>query len=95
MALDLYMWLAYRLRSLEGEKVISWTALKGQFGGGVNLMRNFKPLFSENLHGSERLSDSQRRDDPQWGASAPFTPTRPSATAAVASWLNYFSKTAP
>jgi Plasmid encoded RepA protein len=49
MALDLYMWLAYRLRSLEGEKVISWTALKGQFGGGVNLMRNFKPLFSENL----------------------------------------------
>lgn len=49
MALDLYMWLAYRLRSLEGEKAISWTALKGQFGGGVNAMRNFKPLFNENL----------------------------------------------
>jgi Plasmid encoded RepA protein len=49
MALDLYMWLAYRLRSLDGEKHVSWTALKGQFGGGVNAMRNFKPLFSENL----------------------------------------------
>ncbi|HUB15678.1 MAG TPA: replication protein RepA [Acetobacteraceae bacterium] len=49
MALDLYMWLAYRLRSLDGEKHVSWTALKGQFGGGVSAMRNFKPLFSENL----------------------------------------------
>lgn len=49
MALDLYMWLAYRLRSLDGDKAISWTALKGQFGGGVTAMRNFKPLFNENL----------------------------------------------
>lgn len=49
MALDLYMWLAYRLRSLESEKAISWAALKGQFGGGVSAMRNFKPLFNENL----------------------------------------------
>ena len=49
MALDLYMWLAYRLRSLESEKAVSWAALKGQFGGGVSAMRNFKPLFSENL----------------------------------------------
>jgi Plasmid encoded RepA protein len=49
MALDLYMWLAYRLHSLESEKAISWAALKGQFGGGVSAMRNFKPLFNENL----------------------------------------------
>jgi hypothetical protein len=49
MALDLYMWLAYRLHSLESEKAISWAALKGQFGGGVSAMRNFKPLLSENL----------------------------------------------
>jgi hypothetical protein len=49
MALDLYMWLAYRLRALDGERAISWTALKGQFGGGVAAMRNFKPLFNENL----------------------------------------------
>jgi len=49
MALDLYMWLVYRLRALEGEREISWTALKGQFGGGVSAMRNFKPLFNENL----------------------------------------------
>jgi replication initiator protein len=37
MALDLYMWLAYRLRALEGEREIS-SALKGQFGGGVSAM---------------------------------------------------------
>ena len=36
-------------RTLDGEKVIGWTAPKDQFGGGVNLMRNFKPLFSENV----------------------------------------------
>ncbi len=49
MAIDLYLWLSYRLHSLEGEKAISWSALKGQFGGGVAHMKNFKPLFSENL----------------------------------------------
>jgi len=49
MALDLYMWLAYRLRGLQGDRSVSWTALKGQFGGGVSAMRNFKPLFCENL----------------------------------------------
>lgn len=49
MALDIYMWLAYRLRGLDSNREISWTALKGQFGGGVSAMRNFKPLFNENL----------------------------------------------
>jgi hypothetical protein len=49
MALDLYMWLAYRLRGLENDRAVSWVALKGQFGGGVSAMRNFKPLFCENL----------------------------------------------
>jgi hypothetical protein len=49
MALDLYMWLAYRLRALDSEREISWAALKGQFGSGVSAMRNFKPLFNENL----------------------------------------------
>jgi hypothetical protein len=49
MAIDLYLWLSYRLHSLEEEKAISWSALKGQFGGGVNQMRNFKPLLNENL----------------------------------------------
>jgi hypothetical protein len=49
MALDLYMWLAYRLRGLEADRSVSWVALKGQFGGGVSAMRNFKPLFCENL----------------------------------------------
>ncbi len=49
MALDIYMWLAYRLRGLDERREISWTAVKGQFGGGVSAMRNFKPLFNENL----------------------------------------------
>lgn len=49
MAIDLYLWLSFRLHFLDSEKAVSWAALKGQFGNGVSQMRNFKPLFNENL----------------------------------------------
>jgi len=49
MALDLYAWLSYRLHSLKGTTPVSWTALKGQFGGGFDLMRHFRQTFMENL----------------------------------------------
>lgn len=48
-ALDLYAWLAYRLHSLGKPTPVSWTALKGQFGGGVGRMDNFRMRFLENL----------------------------------------------
>jgi len=49
VALDIYLWLAYRLPALERESPISWTALYRQFGGGIEVMRFFKRPFSENL----------------------------------------------
>lgn len=49
MALDLYAWLAYRLHALKSMTAVSWTALMGQFGGGYDAVRHFKPTFLDNL----------------------------------------------
>ena len=49
MALDLYAWLSYRLHALKGVTPVSWTALKGQFGGGFDSMRHFRQTFVDNL----------------------------------------------
>ena len=49
MALDFYAWLSYRLHALKGVTPVSWTALKGQFGGGFDSMRHFRQTFAENL----------------------------------------------
>jgi hypothetical protein len=49
MALDLYAWLSYRLHALKGATPVSWSALKGQFGGGFDSMRHFRQTFVENL----------------------------------------------
>ena len=49
VALDLYAWLAYRLHSLAKPTPVSWGALKGQFGGSVGRMDNFRTRFLENL----------------------------------------------
>ena len=49
VALDVYLWLSYRLPALERETPISWTALHRQFGHGIGVMRFFKRPFAENL----------------------------------------------
>jgi hypothetical protein len=45
LAIDLYLWLAYRLHVLERPISLSWTSLHAQFGGGVNLVKHWKPKF--------------------------------------------------
>ena len=45
LAIDLYLWLAYRLHVLERPISLSWMSLHGQFGGGVNLVKHWKPKF--------------------------------------------------
>jgi hypothetical protein len=42
MAIDIYIWLAYRLHKLHRITPISWNALHEQFGAGFNLVRQFK-----------------------------------------------------
>jgi hypothetical protein len=50
LAIDVYIWLAYRLHSLAKPTPVSWAALHAQFGSGFRLMRQIKPSFLEALH---------------------------------------------
>jgi hypothetical protein len=49
MALDLYVWLAYRLHVLQRSTPVHWGALHAQFGGGFKAIRHFRPTFLSNL----------------------------------------------
>jgi Plasmid encoded RepA protein len=42
MAIDLYIWLAYRLHVLCGPLAVTWPALHGQFGEGYKEVRFFR-----------------------------------------------------
>ena len=48
-ALDAYLWLAYRLHVLSSDKLITWKALKSQFGTGYKELFHFKPRFTQAL----------------------------------------------
>ena len=49
LAIDIYIWLAYRLQALSKPTSISWLSLHTQFGAGFKLLRQFKPTFIEAL----------------------------------------------
>jgi hypothetical protein len=49
IAIDIYIWLAYRLHSLTEAAPVSWPAMYGQFGGGYALQRQFRPKFIDSL----------------------------------------------
>ena len=50
LAIDVYVWLAYRLHSLAKPTPVSWAAIHAQFGAGFRLLRQIKPSFTEALH---------------------------------------------
>lgn len=45
LALDIYLWLAYRLPNLREDQEISWEALHQQFGSQQADIKNFRPKF--------------------------------------------------
>ncbi|HYE51106.1 MAG TPA: replication protein RepA [Azospirillaceae bacterium] len=49
MALDAYIWLAYRLHTLDKRTTVRWAALYQQFGAGIQKMFHFKPEFTSAL----------------------------------------------
>ena len=49
LAIDLYIWLAYRLHALGKSTPVTWTAIHGQFGAGFRIVRQLKPTFLEAL----------------------------------------------
>ena len=48
-ALDAYIWLAYRLHALPSQRLVTWKALKAQFGTGTRELFHFKPQFTSAL----------------------------------------------
>lgn len=50
MALDIYCWLTYRLRSIKESTVITWAGLMPQFGVAYKDKKDFRRRFVENLH---------------------------------------------
>ena len=49
MAIDIYVWLAYRLWQLKRPKRVPWPALYGQFGRGFTRLRAFRHHVKEPL----------------------------------------------
>jgi hypothetical protein len=49
LAIDVYVWLAYRLHSLSKPAAVSWVSLHAQFGGGFRRVQHFKPVFADAL----------------------------------------------
>lgn len=50
LAIDVYLWLAYRLHALQGETPVGWDRLWRQFGTRVGKLKNFKSQFEAPLH---------------------------------------------
>lgn len=49
MALDIYLWLAYRLPNLREDVYISWETLQDQFGSQTRSTREFRRRFMDSL----------------------------------------------
>ncbi len=49
MAIDIYIWLAYRLHHVKHQTQLGWPAVYGQFGAGFATQRQFKPEFMKSL----------------------------------------------
>jgi hypothetical protein len=48
-AIDIYLWLAYRLQHIDKPTPISWMSLHKQFGSSVSELKHFKQDFIRNL----------------------------------------------
>lgn len=48
-AIDVYLWLAYRLHALRAPRPVSWLALKAQHGAGYKTMFHFRSKFLPTL----------------------------------------------
>lgn len=74
-ALDVYLWLAYRLHALSGDRLITWQALKGQFGTAFRELYHFKPRFTGTLALATAVYPAARVEVTQQGVI--LKPSRP------------------
>jgi hypothetical protein len=82
LAIDVYIWLAYRLHSLSKLTPVSWAAVHAQFGAGFRLVRQIKPTFVEALNLALAVYPEARVDmDKQGLVLHPSPPAVPKAEA--------------
>ena len=82
LAIDVYIWLAYRLHSLGKSTPVSWAAVHAQFGAGFRLVRQIKPTFIEALNFALAVYPEARVDaDNQGLVLYPSPPAVPKAEA--------------
>ena len=84
MAIDIYIWLAYRLHSLSHDLMISWPALHAQFGAGFKHLAQFKAHFAVSVRTACAVYPDAKVDilDPglRLHPSPPPVPQRPRLT---------------
>ena len=49
LVIDIYVWLTYRLRTVERQQTVSWVALQAQFGPEYTRLRDFRRRFGDAL----------------------------------------------
>jgi hypothetical protein len=82
LAIDVYIWLAYRLHSLSKSTPVSWASVHAQFGAGFRLVRQLKPTFTEALNMALAVYPEARVDtDKQGLVLHPSAPAVPKAEA--------------
>lgn len=77
MALDIYVWLAYRLHTLKGPTHLTWAALRDQFGAGFKEPRFFRRPFLEALDAAVAAYPDAKVSMSDDGAGIVLHPSRP------------------
>ncbi len=77
-ALDVYLWLAYRLHVLKSDRLVTWTALKAQFGSGFAKLYHFKNKFPGTLALAQAVYPAARLEVEDAGVR--LHPSRPPVT---------------
>jgi hypothetical protein len=76
MALDAYCWLAQRLHRIPSGRpqMVSWEALKAQFGVGYARLRDFRAAFRDVLHDVAHVYPAARVEDGEEGLTLQHSP---------------------
>jgi hypothetical protein len=83
-ALDIYLWLAYRLHSLRTPTLVRWAALHGQFGANTQRLWHFKPRFLRELKAALAVYPEARVEATEQGfLLAPSPPPAPASLVAA------------
>ncbi|HET6522351.1 MAG TPA: replication protein RepA [Geminicoccaceae bacterium] len=87
LALDVYLWLAYRLHALEREVAVGWAALHDAFGPNYGRERDFRAKFKDALTDALLVYPQARVEPEERGLrllpSAPPGPPRSTARLAT------------